>query len=912
VVTHGAGSGLWKTTDGGKSFKKLTKGLPTVKIGRIGLDYSRKNPNVLFASIDTESAGKGQPPTNVYLGILGEDVAGGTKLTVTEGSPAEKGGLKTGDILVGLDGKEIKTFSDFSVAAKKPGDKVKIDILRGKDKLNLEITLGTRGGGGGGQGGPMVKGGPGGKSRPGIGAVLEEAENGVRVKELVKDGPAEKAGLKEGDLITKADETSLIDSDQDARIVLVRFLFSKQVGDKVKFEFLRGKEVKKVELTLVEGQGGFGGGGQATVAGRPYGGGQLGGQRENVQDQQGPEGFQTGGIYKSIDNGESWTRVNSYNPRPFYFSVVKVDPNDENIIWSLGVDLKVSTDGGKTFGGEFRQKGTDGKEKRYIVDRGVHSDQHAMWINPKNSKHLILGTDGGYYVSYDRGENWEHMNHFALGQFYHVGVDNQRPYNVYGGLQDNGSWGGPSQTFRQSGPSNEDFIYVNGGDGFVTRPDPVNPSLVYAESQDGNLMRRDLKTGETRGIRPKAVAGTGTYRWNWNTPFILSTHNSNIYYCAANYVFRSVKQGEDLKMISPEITRTKRGSGTAVAESPRNPDVLWAGTDDGAVWVTRNGGKDWTDVSKNFEKAGLPGPRWVSSIETSRADEKRAYVVFDAHRSNDDEAYVFMTEDYGTTWKSLKNNLPTQTTRVLREDIVNPDLLYLGTEFGVYASLDKGEKWTKINAPGTTQTGQATGLPTVAVHEFAQPTTASELVVATHGRSLWILDVSSLRQMTNDIARGKTTLFTPANVTRWQPEIGKEGMFSTGTRRFRGENPARGTYLEFFVDRKPSKLSLKVVDITGKSVRDLNTKKDAGFQSVYLGLQPNRGFQGQTVGGLTPGQYRVVLNIDGQELTKAFTVEGDPRFPRPAGSGEVTDEVEEMRYFEKLLKAGSSSSSTDR
>ena len=479
-------------------------------------------------------------------------------------------------------------------------------------------------------------------------------------------------------------------------------------------------------------------------------------------------------------------------------------------------------------------------------------------------------------------------------------MDNQKPYHVYGGLQDNGSWGGPSQTFRNSGPTNEDFTYVNGGDGFVCRVDPNDPTLVYAESQDGAMMRRNLKTGGTNFIRPRSAAGSGIYRFNWNTPFILSAHNPSIYYCAGNYVFRSVTKGDDLKIISPEITRTKRGSGTAVAESPKNADVIWAGTDDGAVWVTRDAGKTWNNVSENFTKAGLPGPRWVSSIEASRVDEKRAYVVFDAHRSNDDEPYVFVTEDYGQTWKSLRANLPTGSTRVLREDIVNPNLLYLGTEFAAYASTDRGQRWTKINGAN---------LPTVAIHEFAQPTTANEIVAATHGRSLWVLDVTSLRQLTPDIAKGKTTLFAPSTVTRWQPEIGKEGMFSTGTRKFNGQNAPRGGFIEFSVERKPSKITLKLQDITGKNLRDLPVKAEAGFQSVYWDLRrvsairPNFPNQGAGNPGLeTPaGEYRVVLNVDGQEYLQGITLESDPRLPR-TGALIEEDVVEEERELKKLFK----------
>jgi hypothetical protein len=370
-------------------------------------------------------------------------------------------------------------------------------------------------------------------------------------------------------------------------------------------------------------------------------------------------------------------------------------------------------------------------------------------------------------------EHWDYLNHFSIGQFYHVAVDNRKPYNVYGGLQDNGSWGGPSKVVRGPGIINEDWQFVAGGDGFVCRVDPTDPDIVYYESQDGNIGRYNLRLGQQRGIRPGGrPAGrlpryatqlsfelanwnspfvranpaipfllTGQpgpaaiYRYNWNTPFILSVHNPKVLYCAGNYVFRCMKQGDDLRPISPDITRTHRGTATALAESPRNSEVLWVGTDDGALSVTRDGGKTWTNVAS---KVGLPGPRWVATIEASRYADGRAYVCFDAHRSNDDEPYVYVTEDFGQTWKSIRANLPTGSTRCLREDVKNPDLLFAGTEFSLFASVDRGAKWTRIN----------NNLPTVAVHEIAVHPTAGEIVAATHGRSLWILDVTALRQLT--------------------------------------------------------------------------------------------------------------------------------------------------------------------
>jgi photosystem II stability/assembly factor-like uncharacterized protein len=691
------------------------------------------------------------------------------------------------------------------------------------------------------------------------------------------------AGLKVDDVVTQIGEVPISD-----RRVIAKALFGKKEGDKLKVVYLRGMEQKETEITLAIVA--------PTPRERPNGDGQLGGQIANAQQWQGPEGVNSGGVFKSTDKGETWTRVNSFNPRPFYFSVIRVDPLDDNTIYVLGVDLYRSTDGGKTFT-------ADG------INDGLHSDQHDMWINPKNGKHILVGCDGGFYVTYDRAANWEHLNRVALGQFYHVCVDNRRPYRVYGGLQDNGSWGGPSNTRRNNGPTNEDWIYVMGGDGFVCRVDPTDPDLVYAESQDGSLMRRNLRTGATTFVRPFAQAGLGRYRFNWNTPFILSQHNSGIYYSAANYVFRSVKQGTEQRPISPEITRTKRGSATALAESPRNPDILWVGTDDGAVHITRDGGRTWSNVTDNFRAAGLPGARWVASIEASRWEDGRAYVVFDAHRSNDDQPYVFVTENHGQSWKSLRGNLPVGSTRVCREDLIAKDLLYLGTEFAAWASIDRGESWTKLNG---------NSLPTVAIHEFAQPTTADEIVVATHGRSIWVVDVTALRQLTPTIvASTEPRLLTPSPAIRWQIQPGGTGPFLSSMRKFTGTNPARGAYIDYLLPTKVERVTLNVKDVSGRTVAELNASKEAGLHHVVWNLQTvniPRGFGGANQGdlesnpfvqslfgsGVRAGTYRIVLNVDGKELAVALNVEGDPNAPRTAMG--AIDEVERERELMRLEK----------
>jgi len=816
VSKWGSAAGIYKSTDAGKSFKKLTNGLPTCKMGRIGLDIYRKDPKVLFAVIDCEKIGMGTAP--------------------------KKGGIATN------------------------GD---------------------------------------------IGARGEDAgeDAGARVLFVVPEGSADKAGIEPQDVITK-----IADKNVKSYTDLTEYLRTAKIGDKVKVEFKRGEKAETVEVAITEraaakggggggGGGGFGGPGGGTAT-RPNAA-NYGGQAANIQDEQGKDSFDYGGVYKSTDAGETWKRINSVNPRPMYFSQVRVDPQDDKYLYICGVSMYKSSDGGKTFQSNIR---------------GIHSDQHAHWIDPKDGRHMIVGTDGGFYVSYDRGARWDHMNQLALGQFYHVAVCTKKPYFIYGGLQDNGCWGIPSMSLRGAGPVNEDVIPINGGDGYVCRVDPDDPDQIYGESQNGGMMRYNLRTNERANLKPGGFgagggggAGVGAaaagerqrYRFNWNTPYILSNHNSHIWYAGGNFVFKSVKKGDDPKIISPDITRTKHGSATALSESPLNPDVIWAGTDDGNLWITRNGGKDWTNVA---DKVGLQKPLWVATIEASRFAEGRAYVAFDGHRSDDDDAYVYTTEDYGQTWKSITNNLPTGSTRCLREDIKNRNLLYCGTEFALFVSLDRGTSWTKLN----------NNLPTVAVHEVAIHPTAGEIVAATHGRSLWILDVTALRGMATDSIKEKPTLYKPNIVTRWQemPSRGRSG------RQFVGENPPRTAQIFYSLPKGASKVTLQFQDIDGNKVGELNTPTSAGLHKVAWNMTqrpPNApggpgaaaagGGGGQRAGGgggggggrfgggggrqLPSGAYRVVLNVDGQEQSQSLTIEGDPVPPRSLTAEDEDEDQDE-------------------
>ena len=712
----------------------------------------------------------------------------------------------------------------------------------------------------------------------------ETAENGLKVTTVVDGGPAGQAGIKENDIVTMVDGKSVTSNEQ-----LTQALSTHSAGDKLKVKVTSEDQSQEVEVTVAALPGGFGrgggrggggrGGGGGGSTNRPYGA-NLGGQAENVQNQQGTNGWEYGGIYKSTDGGESWKRINSYNPRPMYFSLLKVDPSDDRFLYAGGVNFARSTNYGRT----FRTDAGGGARGQ------VHADQHALWIDPRDGRHMIVGCDGGFYATYDRTANWDHLNLMDMGQFYSVAISLRKPYYLAGGLQDNGSWFGPNRSLSGGGPINEDWQNVGGGDGFVCRVDPNDPDLVYSESQDGSTSWRNLRTGETGSVRPTAPRGGGgfgrgggagrgaanlastneesgatnagggrggrggggggggrggsPYRFNWNTCYILSSHNSRIVYTAGNYVFRSLDRGANLQIISPEITLTSHGSGTAIAESPLNADVLYAGTDDGALWVTRDGGRNWSNIWQNV---GLPGPRWVSSIEPSRYAAGRAYVAFDCHRSDNDDPCIYVTENYGQTWKPLRANLPTGSSRVLREDIVNQNLLFLGTEFGAWCSLDRGQNWNKFG----------TNFPTVCVMEFAfYPADATphsgDVVVATHGRSLWVLDATVLRQIKPDNLTDAPALYKPADYVRWRGEPAR----GITLRRYEGQNPPGSPQIYYSLAKKADTVSAKIVDIMGTTINQFPAQqlnKNPGLHLLQWGGGGGRGGRGGGGGGFGGG-----------------------------------------------------------
>jgi photosystem II stability/assembly factor-like uncharacterized protein len=1030
----GEGSGLWKSTDGGKTWKELRDGLPSGKLGRIGLDYSLSEPGVVYAVVEAERITQ-EPENAAWMGLTGENAEVGARVTrIEDDSPASEAKLQVGDIVLQMDGKTVHSWSDMQAAIRRHVAGETVGLIASRDRKTVEVDVTFR-------------------TKP------SEEEDGGNQR-----GP--RGGVDEAADAEGGDEEA---SDEDAPPPPGPF----HLG--------------------------------------------LGGQVANVQDQQGPDGHEYGGIYRSDNGGDSWTRVNSLNPRPMYYSRIYVDPSDGNYIYVLGTQLHKSSDRGETFT-------PDGH------NREVHVDHHNMWINPADGRNMVLGNDGGIYVTHDRMENWDHHNHVAIGQFYQIEADATRDYRVYGGLQDNGSWGGPNKVNNNRGPVNSDWFNIGGGDGFVVRVDKDNPNQIYGESQNGYTYRLNLETGEQGSIRARAPRGE-SYRFNWNTPFILSEHNSEIYYSAGNHVFRSPNQGIGIEAISPEISLTDRGAATALHESPVREGVIYVGTDDGAMWMTPDGGKQWIDLfnppakeeeaaqgeataegeagerpagrrgqgrgqgrgqapaaeggdivpeatasepgaaqepaasplngawsgkieaeeipagegaftmnlrfsedgkvsgsmttdmgdstlskgSYDAEKKSLrvefnsdqisgiitgtiegnvltgeidagpgmitfdysatheapaapaargpqggrrgggageaaagrgqgggeaagggrgggqagggrggfqdrdisdlppevqerirqrqaefggqgggagfggpgagrggaaaaagegdgsqalielmPGRFHVSSIQASQHRAERVYASFDGHRSNDGLPHVMVSENMGLTWKSLRGNLPDSagSARVITEDYANQNLLFLGTEFGAWASIDRGASWTRINNGD---------LPTVPVHDFKLHRLTGELIAGTHGRSIWIVDVSTLRQLSVEAMAERAKLYTPEEAVL--PTRGRE-QGSSGTRRFVGENPAFGLPIRYSLGSRARAVELTITDIRGDVIWEAEAETGQGLHEARWDMRAaSQGGGGRRFGRSVPaGQYLVTLKVDGASQTQIVEV----------------------------------------
>ena len=591
-----------------------------------------------------------------------------------------------------------------------------------------------------------------------------------------------------------------------------------------------------------------------------------------------------GGVFRSEDKGETWTRMNPLNPRPMYFSQIRIDPNDSQRIYVNGVDLHVSDDGGKTFR-------ADGASE-------VHSDLHAFWIDPANSRHLMTGSDGGVWVSRDRSRTWEHLNNYPLGQFYNVTVDMQQPYHIYGGMQDNASWGGPSSVRARQGIANEHWYQMLSCDGMFTVVDPLDGNLVYTNCQNGRIVRYDRKTGERKAIMPQAEDGQPPLRWNWTAPILISPHDSRTLYTAAQRVFKSTDRGQTWSAISPDLTynlnrdemqimgvagrditvarndgMSSFGNITALAESPRRAGLLYGGTDDGNIQVSRDGGASWSSVASRVP--GVPKLIYVSRITPSAFAEGTVYASFDGHRSDDFKPWVFMSTDYGDTWRSISSNLPEGSVYVIKEDPKNQNLLYAGTEFGLFVSADRGANWTRWK-----------GMPTVAIYDLVVHPRDNDLILGTHGRSIIVMDdITPLQQLTPAVLTAPSHVFEIGPAVQYIPN--ENGWF-LGGRSFRAPNRALGAFMNYHLrtDAKDD-VAIVISDASGNVVRRLKGAKTAGMHRVAWDLRAEP--FGEATSGLAgafvltnlgpfvvPGDYRVQVTIDGKAETRTAKVLPDP------------------------------------
>jgi photosystem II stability/assembly factor-like uncharacterized protein len=566
----------------------------------------------------------------------------------------------------------------------------------------------------------------------------------------------------------------------------------------------------------------------------------------------------SGGVFRSTDGGESWTRLNAHNPRPFYFSLPRQDPNDINRIYAPGVSFQYSDDLGKTF---------------RVGKSSVHVDHHALWIDPSDSNHMLIGEDGGVGQTRDRGQTWEHLNYMPIGQFYAVTYDMRKPYWVYGGLQDNGCWAGPTQT-SHGGVAYYDFYGIGGGDGFHVQVDPDDWTTVYSESQGGALQRLDQKYGGNKFIAPRAGKGE-RFRSNWSTPFIISSHNSKTLYFGGNKVHKSVDRGDTWTAISPDLTennveKQKAGLGSVtpedtgaethdtiitMSESPLKQGLLWVGTDDGLVQLTQDDGAHWSNLTPNIKD--LPANTWVSRVVASRFVEGRAYASFDGHRSNDYKTYVYVTEDFGKTWSKLNGNLPTkQPVYVVKEGLKNPDLLFLGTEFALYVSLDRGQNWTKY---------QVGDWPTVAVHDLEIQPREEDLLVATHGRSLWSIPIEPLEELTKENLQKDVQFARPSNVYLFGRMNNRAWE---GDRTWVSDNTQPGALFTYYLKKDASTdAKITITDPSGKTeIANLTGPAKAGVNVASWSV---RG-RGRSV---SPGDYRVTLKVGDKEYLNTLHIE---------------------------------------
>ena len=631
------------------------------------------------------------------------------------------------------------------------------------------------------------------------------------------------------------------------------------------------------------------------------------------------------GIWRSDDAGKTWKFLSNSMDRPMYYSQIRVDPTNADIVYQGGAPFFKTTDGGKTW-----------NQVRTVA----HSDHHAIWIDPKDHNHVMIGNDGGLDVSYDQAETWDFVNSIgAVGLFYKVSADMRRPYYVCGGLQDNGSFCGPSAVRSSNGILNSDWFRVGGGDGFYTANDPTDWHILYSESQDGNTSRLDLGKGTSTSIRPRGpVSGRGNqappgtegvppevlaqfgfgpgaangnvvppppagtnFRFYWNTPFILSPHNPSTLYLGAERLFKSMDRGSTWAMskdLTRDIGRNDRPimgiPGTApmaskhdgaaaysnivtVSESPVVPGIVWVGTNDGNLQVSRDGGLNWTNVVDKVP--GVPKETHVSRVAASPFEAGGAYVTFDGHRTDDHKPYVFVTKDYGETWTSISSDLPMGNVNVITPDDRNPKLLFLGTEYALFVSMNAGQSWKPLMQ----------GLPTVRIDDLIIHPRERDLIAGTHGRSIWILDdISPLEQMTDETTNADATLFDVPPATAWIDDIQRRVTVG-GQKNFQGDNPEPGATISYWLKKNAGDVKIDISDVTGQVVRTIEGDKAQGLNRVAWDLRANPPARGGRGAGRAAQPVATAPSVQPPAATPPPTPpasgrQGTGREDRPAGA----------------------------
>ena len=588
-------------------------------------------------------------------------------------------------------------------------------------------------------------------------------------------------------------------------------------------------------------------------------------------------------LFRSDDGGKTWDKRDKSQMmvwRPFYFARLIVDPTNPERVFKTNLFLIVSDDGGKSFAN---------------INGGAHGDWHDLWVNPQNPKHLIGGDDGGLWISYDGGNRWWMGENLPIAQYYHVSVDDRDPYQVYGGLQDNTNWIGDSD--YPGGISVSRWEPVIGGDGFYMFSDPINPDYVYTEIQGGEIVRYNRKTKDARSIKPTPKYGE-KLRFNWNTPIHLSPNEKGAIYIGAQFLFRSRDQGETWDRISPDLTtndpekqKQEQSGGITVdnsvaemhttifsiSESPKDGKVIWVGTDDGNIQITRDGGKSWSNVAKNIQN--LPPASWVSCVEASRFDPSTAYATVERHTMGDMETYAYKTADYGKTWTRIAASAQGLQgyAHVIRQDLANPSLLYLGTELGLWMTINDGKSWAKF---------QGGNFPNVAVRDIALHPTRHDVVLGTHGRGIWIIDdITPLQNLTEENLR-KNAAFLKVRPVRQQIE--GEGGWSEGDARFVGQTPQRGAVITFYQRTRHlfGPIKLEILDSAGKVVDTIPASKRRGINRVTWNMRvpPPRvpkaaqvafnSFRGPRI---LPGKYSVRLTKGKEVYETPLEIGLDPR-----------------------------------